>query len=75
MYVGTKHIVFIPFQGMSFVAQGRGLWLFPRELQSPSLWGHRSSSLPPPTKTAQSQLETKAPLTEGRWGDKSAQDA
>ena len=53
------------------------LWLFPvpRELQSPSPWGHSSSSLHPPTKTAQSQLKTKAPLAEGRWGDYSTQSA
>ena len=46
------------------------LWLFPvpRELQSPSPWGHCSSSLSPPTKTAQSQLEIIAPLAEGGWG-------
>ena len=75
MYVGTKHIVFIPFQGISFVAKGRGPWLFLRELQSPSPWGHCSSSLPSPTKTAQSQLETEAPLAEERWDDESAQGA
>ena len=43
------------------------------ELLSPSLWAHYSSSLPSPTKTAQSQLETKAPLAKGTWGDKGAQ--
>ena len=58
---------------MSLVAQGRVLWLFPKELLSPSLWAHCSSSLSPPTKTAQSQIETKAPLAEGMWGDKGAQ--
>ena len=66
----------ISFQGMSFVAQGRGPWLFPRELQSPSPWGHCcSSNLPPPTEIAQSQLEITAPLAEGRLGDKNAQSA
>ena len=63
----------ISFQGTSFVAQGRGPWLLPRELQSPSPWGHCCpSNLPPPTETAQSQLETTAPLAEGRWDGESA---
>ena len=63
-------------QGMSFVAQGRDLRPFPRELQSPSPWGRCcSSSLPPPTETAQSLPETKAPPAEGKWGDESAQSA
>ena len=65
----------ISFQCISLVAEDRVLWLFPRELQSPSPWGHCSSSLPPPTKTAQSQLETKAPLAEGMWDDGSIQDS
>ena len=86
--VNTKHIhvcmciyniimckMFIPFQGMFFVARDRGPRLFPREPRSPSLWGHCSSNLPPPTKTAQSQLETKAPLAEGRWDDETAPSA
>ena len=77
MYVyKCKHIVivtksFIVFQGMSFVAQDRGPRLFPMEPRFPSPWGHCSSSPPPPTRIAQNQLETIAPLAEERWDDES----
>ena len=57
---------------MFFVVQGRGSWLFPRELQSPSPGDHCSSSPPPPTRTVQSQLETTSPLTEGMLDDESS---
>ena len=60
---------------MIFVVQGRGSWLFPRELQSPSPGGHCSSSPPPPTQKVQSPFETASPLTEGMLDDESDLDA
>ena len=52
---------------MIFVNHDKGLLLLPMELQSASPGGHCTSSRPPPTQIAQSQLETTSPLTEGMW--------
>ena len=50
-----------------FAVHDTGSLLLPVELQSASPGSHCSSNPPPPTQTAQSQLETTSPLAEGRW--------
>ena len=57
---------------MIFVNHDKGLLLLPMELQSAAPGGHCTSSRPPPTQIAQSQLETTSPLAEGRSDDENS---